>query len=63
MLCGTLTGRLWIRKTGENAHDHSSQYSRGTLGGLLMVIFLAVIFRLTLTSCLVEMAKAQVEFR
>ncbi len=31
------------------------------LGGLLMVIFLAVIFRLTLTPRLVEMAKAQAE--
>ena len=31
------------------------------LGGLLMVIFLAVIFHLTLTPRLVEMAKAQVE--
>jgi uncharacterized membrane protein YraQ (UPF0718 family) len=31
------------------------------LGGLLMIIFLAVIFRLTLTPRLVEMAKAQAE--
>lgn len=31
------------------------------LGGLLMVIFMAVLFRLTLTSRLVQMAKAQAE--